>query len=112
MRRQPPPSHRPSHAKLIEPFRIVVRNPPRQNLPLPCVRGNFESLQLLQYFQRPPLSGGLGARSHMLPAEEPPQKLRSRDRLNLLSQHPYSQAVNARQQPPLAPFNLSLPILG
>src|ERR1700757_566726 len=105
MRRQPPPSHRSRQAKLIQPLRIVIRHPARQHLPLPRIRRNFKPLQLLQDFHRPALARSLRSRSHVLPSQQPPQKLRRRDRLNLLPQHPHSQPMYASQKPPLTPFN-------
>src|SRR5579863_7738859 len=105
VRRQSSPTDRSRQAKLIQPLRIVIRNPPRQNLPLPSIRRNLESLQLLQNFQRASFTRCLRPRSHMLPSQQPPQELRRRDRLNLLAQHSNGQPMDAGQQPSLAPFN-------
>ena len=106
MRRQPPPSHRSRQTELIQPLRIVIRHPPRQHLPLPRIRRNLKPLQLLQDFHRPALARSLRSWSHMLPPQQPPQKLRRRNRLNLLPQHPHSQPMYASQKSPLTPLNL------
>src|SRR5258708_28708635 len=106
MWRQPSPSYRPGQAQLVKPLGIVIGHPPRQNLPLPGIRRNLESLQLVQDFQRAALSYDLSSISDVLPSHEPAHELRCRYRLNLLAQRANSKTVNAGQQPPLAPFSL------
>jgi hypothetical protein len=48
MRRQPAPADRAGQAKLIQHSRIVLVHAPRQNLLLPGIGRNFETLQLTQ----------------------------------------------------------------
>ncbi len=76
----------------------------RQNLPLPGIGWNFKSLQLAQHIERGAFSLHLRSRGYMLPAQKPAHELRRRDRLGLLAQCRDRQPVNARQQPPLTPF--------
>ncbi len=83
MRRQPSPSHRPGHAKLIEPFRIVIRDPPRKDMPLPCIRRNFEALELLQNLKHASFARSLRPRRNMLPLHEPAHERCRRNRLDL-----------------------------
>src|SRR5262249_55003684 len=52
MRRQSPPAHCACQAKLIEPCRLVIRDPTRQYLAFPGVGRNFESLKLTDDIQR------------------------------------------------------------
>ena len=104
MRRQPSPADGAGQAELIEPGGIVIRDAPRQNLALPGIGGNFKSLQLAQNLERGALALHLSARRHMLPAQQPAHELRGSDRLNLFAQRGHRQAMNSRQQPPLAPL--------
>ena len=56
------------------------------------------------HFQQSALAAELRSRSHVLPAQQPAHELRRRDRLHLLAQPADRQAMNARQQPPVAPL--------
>ena len=107
MRRQASPADGAGQAQLIERSGIVVVHAARQNLLLPGVRRNFETLQLAQHFQQSALAGELRLRRHVLPAQQPAHELRRRDRLNLLAQRRDREVMNARQQPPLAPLDSS-----
>ncbi len=106
MRRQASPADCSGEAKLIEPLGIVVGDAAGQNLPLPGVGGNFKSLKLAHDFERGALALNLSSRRHMLPAQEPLHELGGGDRLNLLAQSGHGQAMDARQQPPLAPLGV------
>src|SRR5262249_50830499 len=94
--------------ELVEPFGIVIGNSARQYLPLPRVSRDFKSLQLLQHFERSTLANDLRTRLQMLPAHEPAHKLRRSHWLDLLAQCADRQAMNARQQPSLAPLSLAI----
>jgi len=59
---------------------------------------------LLDRFQRPPLACRLRPRRNVLPGKQPVHELRRCNRLDLLAQRAQGQPVNARQQPPFAPF--------
>src|ERR1700686_2687667 len=106
MRRQTSPAHRASQAELVQPLRIVIGNAPCQDLPLPCIGRDFESLKLTHHFQRGPLTLNLCSWSHVLPAEQPAHKLRPRYGLDLLSQRGDRESMDSRQQTPLAPLDL------
>ncbi len=106
MRRKPSPADGAGQAELVEPGGIVVGDAPGENLPLPGIGGNFESLQLPQHIQRGAFARHLRCWRDMLPAQQPAHELRRRDRLNLLAQRGDGQPVNPRQQAPLAPFVL------
>ena len=105
MRRQPSPADRTGETKLVEPFRIVVGNAPRQNLPLPGVGGNFESLATAAGHRAWRARPAPVSRRNMLPAQQPAHELRGRYRLNLLAQSGDGEAMNAGEQPPFAPFS-------
>ena len=77
----------------------------RQNLFLPGIRRNFETLQLSQRLQQTALAAQLRLRSDVLPTQQPAHELRCRHRLNLLAQRGYRKVMDARQQPPLAPLD-------
>ncbi len=106
MRRQASPADRTGKAKLVEPLGIVVGDAPPQDLPLPGIGRNLKSLQLAQHIERGPFTLDLRFRRDMLPAQKPAHELRRRDRFNLLAQGGDRQPMNARQQTPLAPFEL------
>ena len=106
MGRNPSPANRSGKAKLVKPFGIVVGNATCQYLPLPSIRWNFKSLQLAKHFESCAFALHLRSRRDMLPSQQPAHELRSGDGLNLLTQRGDGKAVNARQQPPVAPFLL------
>src|SRR5437879_12407490 len=103
----PPPTYGPGQAKLIQPLGIIIRDPARQDMPLPRTCRYFEALKLTQHLEQPALTEHLSSRRYMLPTEQPAHKLRSGHRFNLLAQRCHGQPVNARQQPPFAPSRLA-----
>src|SRR5438552_9232330 len=103
----PPPTYGPGQAKLIQPLGIIIRDPARQDMPLPRTCRYFEALKLTQHLEQPALTEHLSSRRYMLPTEQPAHKLRSGHRFNLLAQRCHGKPVNARQQPPFAPFSLT-----
>src|SRR5215470_10562478 len=98
------PTDRTGQAELIEPLGIVIGDTPCEDLPLPCVGGNFESLELSEDFERGTLTLRLRSRGDMLPAQEPAHELSGRDRLDLLAKRGDRQAMNAGEQAAVAPF--------
>src|SRR2546425_8408444 len=76
-------------------------------MPLPRTCRYFEALKLTQHLEQPALTEHLSSRRYMLPTEQPAHKLRSGHRFNLLAQRCHGKPVNARQQPPFAPFSLT-----
>ena len=77
----------------------------RQNPIFPGVCRRLETLQLLKGFERSAISEELRAGSDVLPTQQPAHELRGGYGLNLPAQRPNRQAMNARQQSPVAPFD-------
>ena len=102
--REASPTHGSGKAELVEPPRIVIGDAPAENLSLPRIRRNFESLQLAQYIEDRTLSLDLASGRHMLPTQQPAHELRRGYRLDLLAQRGNRQPVNAGQQAPFAPL--------
>ena len=105
MRRQAAPADGAGQAKLIERVGIVVGDAARQNVALPGVGGNFETLQLAQNFKRAAFAAELRSGRDVLPAQQPAHELRGRDRLDLLAQRGDREAMDAGEQAALAPFD-------
>ena len=59
----------PREAKMFEIGGIVVLDPRRQNVLLPCRRRQLDSLQLLDHLQDAVAAAQLQSRSHMLPSK-------------------------------------------
>ena len=104
MRGEASPSNCAGQAELIEPLGIVVSDTPGEHLALPCVGGNFESLELAEDFKRGTFALQLRSRRDMLPAQEPAQELSGRDRLDLLAKRGDREAMNAGEQATVAPL--------
>src|SRR6516165_9053535 len=51
VRRKAAPSHSTAQAKLVQDFRVIAHNSPRQDLLLPSIRGGFVALQLPQHLE-------------------------------------------------------------
>src|ERR1700680_1715423 len=105
MGRQAPPPNGPGQAKLVQNLRVVVCDSPREDPIFPGVCRRLETLQLPERFECSAISEQLSSRRNVLPTEEPAHELRGGDRLNLFSQRADGQAVNARQQSPVTPFD-------
>src|SRR5580698_9241537 len=69
------PADRSGEAKTVEDVWIVVRDAARENLLLPRTCRRFESLQLLQRFERAALAEQLRSRRDVLPAQQPAHEL-------------------------------------
>src|SRR5260370_25044621 len=106
MRQRTAGSDRAWQAQLIEVRRIVVGDSACQHKTFPRARRNLKTLQLANHFKSAVLSPNLCARSDVLPAQKPSHELRRRDWGDLLAQGCDRQAMNARQQTPLAPLSL------
>ena len=105
MWREASPANCSGQAKLIERRRIVVVHSRRQDVPLPSVRRNFETLQLTHGLQQSAFAAQLRLRGNVLPTQQPAHILRRGDRLDLLAQGGHGEVVNARQQSPIAPLD-------
>src|ERR1700746_3840205 len=70
MRRKASPTHGTGKAKLVKPFRVVVCDSARENLPLPGVGGAFKTLQLAKNFQGSTFARDLRAGRDVLPAKK------------------------------------------
>ncbi len=106
MRREASPSDGAGETKLIEDFRVVVRDAAGENLAFPGVGRSLIALELAQSFERATLAEKLCGRSDMLPAKQPARELRRADRLNFVAQFAEGEAVNSREEAPIAPFGL------
>src|ERR1051325_8181257 len=88
MWRKTSPADGAGKTELVKHLRIVIANPARQNVALPCACRDFKALQLAQHLHRAMLSPGLGTRRNMLPAQQPAHERGGGDWLNLLAQRP------------------------
>ena len=104
MRRKASPTDGAREAKLVEDFRIVVRDAASENLPLPGVGRCFVSLKLAQSFESAALAEKLSGWGDVLPAQQPAHELRRVNGLNFVAQLSKSKAVNSREQAAIAPF--------
>ena len=103
-RPQPRPGDAPGEALIVEPGRLVAGDPRRQDLGLPGAGRGLEAFELAdQDFERVgPFHPRL--RRDALPAEQKAQKVARSDRLDLGAQPVDGVAVDAGEQPALAPF--------
>src|SRR5690348_11664164 len=108
MWREPAPTDSAGKAQTIEMGRVVFAHTLPQDLPLPSIRGNLESLKLAQYFQQTAFAVELCSRSDVLPSWQPAHELRRSRWLDLLAQGAKRKAMNARQQSPIAPLRRAI----
>src|SRR5882672_2016014 len=102
-RPRPPPDEFTRAAELIEQRRTVVREPRRQHLALPDRGRQREALELAEHGgQR--LAALAPLLAEALPMEEESLVVGERGGLDLAAQPLQRVAVDAREQPPLAPF--------
>ncbi len=106
MRRQASPADGAREAELIERAWVVSVDAAREDLLLPCVRRNLKALQLAKRLVQSALAGQLRLRRDVLPAQQPAHELRRSDGLDLLAQRGDGEVMNAREQAPLAPFDM------
>src|SRR5262249_33676590 len=86
VRRESSPSNRSGKTQLIEVRRLVARDSAAEYIALPGTRGNFETLQLAQDFERAVFAADLCPGSKVLPAQQPIHELRCGHGFNLLAQ--------------------------
>ena len=104
LQRQPRPGDLTSQAQLVEPLRVVVDDAHRQHIALPGDGGDLEALQLGDRFEHPPLAFQAARPGHVLSREEVAHEVLRRDGLDLAAKTVQRQAMDPRQQPPVAPF--------
>ena len=102
--RQPRPGDAPGEAVIVEPGRLVVGEARGQDLGLPGAGRRLEAFELPDH--RVERVGPLHARIRRdaLPGEQEAQEVARGDRLDLGAQALDRVAVDAREQPALAPF--------
>jgi hypothetical protein len=106
MRRRPQPGHAPGEAEPVQQLRLVAGDTQRQHIALPGARRQAEARQLLDHAIQPLVAGLLVRRADVLVLQEEAHQHRGRDWLDLTPQLVQHRAVDARQQPPLAPLEL------
>ena len=109
-RPQPRPGELPGEAALVEPGRLVAGEARRQDLALPGAGRRLEAFELADHgIERlRPFHPRVGRDA--LPVEQEAQEVARRHRLDLGPQPLDGVAVDAREQPALAPFlGLALP---
>ena len=77
-----------------------------EDVSLPGAGGDFKALQLAQRLLQAVLAAQSGAGREVLPAQQPMHELGRRYGLNLLAQGGDGEVVDARQQAPVAPFEV------
>ena len=101
---EPRPGNTSGEAVVIEPRRLVTGKPRRQDLGFPGAGRRFEAFELPDDCIEGVRSFHARVRRHPLPGEQEAQEVARRDRLDLRAQPLDGVAMNARQQPALAPF--------
>ena len=107
MRRQAAPHDLAGQAQPVEQLRVVRSDPSRDDLPLEGGAGDFPALELLQDLQQAVGPVHLRSRREVLPAQQEADEVGGRDRLDLAAQAADGQAVDACEDPPVAPLALS-----
>ena len=105
-RRQAPPRHPAAQAELIELLGTVVRHARGQYVVLPPGGGELETLELLDDRGKAFHALHLILAGDVLPVEEEAQEIGRADRLDLRAQLVQRVAVNACQEPSVAPLEL------
>src|SRR5207302_4111441 len=101
-----PPRDLPREAEPVEPQRVVLPHPGGQDVGLPRARRQLEAVQQLEHGGEPLRPFGSRIFGDPLPAEQEAHEVGGRDRLDLPTQAVERVAVDAREQPPLAPLEL------
>ena len=104
-RGQPRPANLASQAERVDHRRVVTVDARGQDGALPAVRRQLESVQLLEDRPKAVDAAQPMLRVHVLPREQEPHEVRRADRLDFRPQPVQRVAMNARQQPPVAPLN-------
>src|SRR5437016_12019097 len=98
------PSDFAGETENVEQSRIVPVDTRGKDVPLPCLRRDGVAFELLQHFSQT-VRPRETARD-VLPGEEEALEIRCTDRLDLGAQPPEGVAMDAREQPAIAPFEL------
>ena len=98
------PGEMSRQAPFVEPGRVIVGEPRRQDLRLPCGGRRFEAFELGQDRIERLRAGHPRFRRDALPGEQEAQEVARRHRLDLGAQALDGVMVDARQKPALAPF--------
>ena len=105
-RRQAPPGHAAREAQPVDEVGLVVRDARGEHFVLPGAGGNFAAVELLDHRGEPfGTLQPLLARD-VLPVQEEAHEIGGADRLDLGAQPVKRVAVDARQEPAVAPFEL------
>ena len=105
-RRQASPRQLARQAEPVEPRAVVTDHARRQHLALPGAGGDLAALQLRDHLRQPAASLQRRPRAHVLPREQEAHVVGRGRRLDLLAQAVEHAAVDAREQPPIAPLQL------
>src|SRR5207302_8165273 len=105
-RRQAPPRHPAAQAELVELLAAVTRDARRQHIVLPAGGGELVAFELLDDRREPFRALHLIVARDVLPVKEEAQEIGSADRLDLGAQPVERVAMDAREQPPVAPLEL------
>ena len=102
--REPRPANLASQAQHVEHRGLVPLEPRRQDIALPRACGQLEAIELREdgpqaLWPREPARG-----LHVLPREQEAHELGRADRRDLGAQPVQRVAMNAREEPPVAPF--------
>src|SRR5262245_31397900 len=95
MRRYPAPADRPSQAKLVEYFGVVVGDSSAEDLALPGIGWSLEALHLLKDLERPAFPQKLRGGCDVLPPQEPAHVFGRGDGSYLLAQSTQREAMDA-----------------
>ena len=91
---------------MIQFLRTVIRDACRQHIVLPARRGELEALELLDCRRQAFDAAELILAGDMLPVEQEAQEVGGAHRLDLRAQAVQRVAMDACEEPPVAPFEL------
>ena len=103
-RRAPPPDPAAGEAEAVQPRRVVFLHPRRQDLPFPGGGRGLEPFELAEQGVEAPRPLGPAVGIDPLPGEEEAQEVGLRDRLDLPPQPVQGVAMDAGEEPALAPL--------
>src|SRR6185295_18599716 len=95
---EPGPTDFAGEAERVEERRFVAVDAQREDVALPGVRGDFESVELFDDFVNAVDAGQARRRRHVLPGEEEAHEVGGGDRLDLGAQTIERVAVDAREE--------------
>ena len=105
--REPAPGDAAAEAEAVDLLGAVVADPRREHVVFPRCRRQLEALELLDDRGQPFGAFQLLARRDMLPMQQEAHEVGRGDRLDLGAQPVQRVAMNAREQPTIAPFELA-----